>query len=325
MSLSPPTPSGVHKRSGLRQSLLSLMRRHKGFSLRGGSRAAGRFLRTQLWAWPIVAAVLLGVIGYAVNRAVDRTMKQQVASEVETIRDTGATGVRIWLGEQKINAQMAALGEGVLRLVRQLLGREQQSTDLEKDLLNAKEQAELGTYLAPRLKILGYYEYYVVSPSWRVVATSNLATLGKPVHSDRQRFYEKVFNHGASVRMPYRTPEQLPDANGVLKSGMPSMLVAAPIHDEEGKPVAVLALRLRPEEAFTALFRVGSSGKTGETYALDRNGTLLTQSRFDEDLKQIGLLADRPDEASVLTVELRDPGVNMEAGRGRRCGGLSNP
>src|SRR5262249_31008217 len=51
-------------------------------------------------------------------------------------------------------------------------------------------------------------------------------------------------------------------------------------------------------------------------------GLLLTQSRFDEDLKEIGLLADLPDSRSVLTVELRDPQANMMSGerpKGRRA------
>ena len=44
-------------------------------------------------------------------------------------------------------------------------------------------------------------------------------------------------------------------------------------------------------------------------------GVLLSQSRFDDELKQIGLLVDRPDSRSILNVEVRDPGVNMVAGQ----------
>ena len=37
----------------------------------------------------------------------------------------------------------------------------------------------------------------------------------------------------------------------------------------------------------------GSLWTIGETYAFDRNGLLLSQSRFDDDLKQLGLLVDQ--------------------------------
>jgi hypothetical protein len=307
--------SGPDKRTKARMSLGSLLGFRTGFSLRASSRAAGRFLRTQVWAWPICAAALLAAIAYWINSAVERTVRQQIAGEVKTICDAGATAARIWMKEQEVNARMAAVSEGVLPRVRRLLEREKQATHRDTELMQAKEQAELAAYLAPLLKILGYEYFYVVSPTWHVVATNNEAMVGKPVNSARKWFYEKVYREGPSMLLPYRSSERLPDANGDLRSGLPSMIVAAPIPGEDGKPIAVLGLRIRPEGAFTAIFQVGRSGKTGETYALDRTGRMLTQSRFDDDLKQIGLLADLPDSASVLTIELRDPGVNMAEGK----------
>ena len=92
------------------------------------------------------------------------------------------------------------------------------------------------------------------------------------------------------------------------------MFAGAPIRDAAGKPIAALGLRIRPEDQFTKILQVAQFGKSGETYAFDRTGLMLSQSRFDDELKQIGLLADQPDSKSILTVELRDPQVNMVAG-----------
>jgi len=36
-------------------------------------------------------------------------------------------------------------------------------------------------------------------------------------------------------------------------------------------------------------------GETGETYAFDRNGLMLSNSRFDEQLRSIGLISERED------------------------------
>ena len=63
---------------------------------------------------------------------------------------------------------------------------------------------------------------------------------------------------------------------------------------------------------------VARAGKSGETYAFDRDGLMLSNSRFDDDLKWVGLLADLPDSQSVLTIHVRDPGVNMSAGDARQ-------
>src|SRR5207248_242637 len=112
----------------------------------------------------------------------------------------------------------------------------------------------------------------------------------------------------------FRSTALLLDTKGELKAGLPTMFVAAAIPDERGKPLAVLGLRMRPEGEFTQILHTARFGDSGETYAFTESGLLLSQSRFDKDLKRLGLLADLPDAQSILTLEVRDPQVNMMAG-----------
>src|SRR5205085_1095509 len=65
---------------------------------------------------------------------------------------------------------------------------------------------------------------------------------------------------------------------------------------------------------FTQILQTARFGQSGETYALSDSGLLLSQSRFDSELKRLGLLADLADAQSILTVEARDPQVNMMEG-----------
>jgi serine/threonine protein kinase len=99
-----------------------------------------------------------------------------------------------------------------------------------------------------------------------------------------------------------------------LRANLPTMTITGPLRDDKGKVIAALGLRIRPEDQFTRILQVVRFGESGETYAYDKNGLLLSQSRFDEDLKQLGLLVDQKDTHSILTVEVRDPQVNMAEG-----------
>ncbi len=65
------------------------------------------------------------------------------------------------------------------------------------------------------------------------------------------------------------------------------------------------------------ILQVARNGATGETYAFNADGLMISESRFDDQLKQVGLLADLPGSQSVLTVELRAPGVDVTAGESR--------
>src|SRR5262245_3801339 len=66
--------------------------------------ATGRFLRQQLWAWPIVAAVVFGGAGFLVHRSVEEAMRQQRATDLNVMVDASVTALRVWMGEQKVNA-----------------------------------------------------------------------------------------------------------------------------------------------------------------------------------------------------------------------------
>ncbi|MDH5553447.1 MAG: ATP-binding protein, partial [Nitrosomonas sp.] len=63
---------------------------------------------------------------------------------------------------------------------------------------------------------------------------------------------------------------------------------------------------------FSRVIQLGRIGDSGETYAFNRNGKLLSESRFDDDLRNIGLIAS--DAKGILEIEIRDPGGNMVTG-----------
>ncbi len=84
-----------------------------------------------------------------------------------------------------------------------------------------------------------------------------------------------------------------------------------PVTSKAGVNQAALILVQRPEEEFTRVLSVARPGETGETFAFDPAGRLISGSRFDDQLKQIGLLTNAPGVSSPLNVELRDPGRDL--------------
>jgi tRNA A-37 threonylcarbamoyl transferase component Bud32 len=55
-------------------------------------------------------------------------------------------------------------------------------------------------------------------------------------------------------------------------------------------------------------------GETGDAYAFDSRGIMLTASRFDDDLKRLGLIPNSPDATTILKLQLLDPGVDLRSG-----------
>ena len=92
------------------------------------------------------------------------------------------------------------------------------------------------------------------------------------------------------------------------------MQVAAPIRDSSGKVLGALGLILDPEEEFTRILSVARPGDSGETYAFDRHGVLISRSRFEGELRRLALIDPEGRGGSALTLELREPGPEFHPG-----------
>jgi polar amino acid transport system substrate-binding protein len=86
-----------------------------------------------------------------------------------------------------------------------------------------------------------------------------------------------------------------------------------PIRDPGGQIIAVMTLRVDPSQDFSQLLSHSITHKTGETYAFSEHGEMLSESRFGDLLRRIGLIGD--DQQSALNVAIRDPGVNLVTGQ----------
>ena len=105
-----------------------------------------------------------------------------------------------------------------------------------------------------------------------------------------------------------------PTPNGMLRGDLQVMQVLAPIRNAAGDVAGVLAVVIRPEAEFTRVLSVARAGTSGETFAFDHEGRILSQSRFDAQLQQLGLVTNTPGASSALNLILRDPGGNLLKG-----------
>ncbi len=84
--------------------------------------------------------------------------------------------------------------------------------------------------------------------------------------------------------------------------------MVAPIRGADDEIIAAAAFGFPADGEFSGILSVARKGTSGETFAFDQNGLLLNESRFDDQLKQIGLLPDEATARSSLRIEVRDPG-----------------
>ncbi len=324
-----------------------------------------------LFGLPLLAAVLLVVIGNWSLRAVHGTIKAKLAADLKTTLDANVTALEIWVSNQERLAGLLANDPEIRSLALDVLaasaGREQDRFRLG----GLPQQAQFQRLLGEKVRAAGYGMAELVSTNLNVVAVSGRMTprLGAPVADTMTERYQALFASGKTVLItpfkagrprgpggpggpggfgrrpgggdfrgpppnegriaPERPPGDGPPPEGEGRFGPPPrgpggtnlfggprgqlnlMQVVAPVKNDAGIVVGALACIVRPEQEFTRVLSVARSGDTGETFAFDVSGLLISQSRFDDQLRSLGLLTNAPDTTSSLNLTLRDPGMDL--------------
>ena len=155
--------------------------------------------------------------------------------------------------------------------------------------------------------------FLIISPDMLNIASMHNSLIGKK--SDIAEYYpdlvKKAFQ-GMTVLIP-----PIPAGNRVLSgekdSGKSVMYLLTPVRKgKKEKPAALLAFYYDPLRDFSRIFQAGRVGETGETYAFDRGGRMLSSSRFTSELVKNGFL--KKGESSILNIKITDPGGNILKG-----------
>jgi len=261
--------------------------------------------------------LLLLPLAFVVWMALDKIEigeRTDLANHLQTVLETTQRGLQIWAAshKEKVNAWAES------RELRTAVSAQLRVKRIPQALSRSAALHNIRMILNPLTHQKNILGFSLLSPDGIQIASLVDKTLGQ---------YDTIGYHDPEVvaqalvgitviGLPFLafadidlTPYDIVAANNPL---MPS---AAPIRDEEGWVIAILVIFLNPLEDFTQVTQLGRLGSTGETYALDRSGRLVTESRFDTNLQTIGLLAEHASNPKgILSVELRDPGVNLLEG-----------
>ena len=274
----------------------------------------GVFLRKQIWIWPIVATILLGTIGLFVNQSISRAMRANMQSQLETLLSVETEMLLNWIHTNIANATATANNQAIRESIQTLI-EHQEATVGNVPATDVKElQRLLAKQLGPTLSSHDYAGYIVAGKSGNVIAAETEELIGREIIPEFEVLFQKALKGEASITPPFGSVVMLKDESGRLRSGVPTMLVCAPVRDTDFEIIGVLALRIRPELEFTRILQLGQLGNSGETYAFDKSGLMVSNSRFDEDLFLCGILPDLEGARSILNVQLRDPAGNMTEG-----------
>ncbi len=299
----------------------------------------GRF-KLPLWILPLAIAGLVALLGWWGNGQLRQTIEGQLTAQLTATLNANVTALGIWTTNQTRLATSLA-EDPVLRARANKIFQMPPPVRREFRSSPAPQLEEFVTDFKPRLAQLGYEVAQLVNTNFMIVANSLRAqSFGNLELSDAHtNKFAELFASGEPVIITPFKPELLiqrrggrpppggfrtndlrrvnrppPQGLGRPRRGdVTLMQVAAPVRDDAKAVVGALALIINPDNEFSRILSVARSGNSGETYAFDQTGLLISHSRFDVQLRQLGLL-DATNTSSALNLRLHDPGVDLTHG-----------
>ncbi len=259
-----------------------------------------------------IVFILMFVIiasSWGVLTRIKKEQKANIGKSLGTVLATSQVSIRNQLDAQKKASMIWAENDQVRRAIMELM-----SLPLDaKTLIESSAQKSLRAWLRPVFRTVGYRGFVIIGNDNINRASSRDDNVGDvSVFSRNGDFLDRVWSGETLISLPQTSDVPLKDVTGDLVDVTDAMFVASPIRSTGDDVIAILAFRLEPDENFSPIFERARFGKSGETYAFDRKGLMISVSRFDDTLKRIGLLKSKD---SDLNIELRDPGVNLVQGR----------
>ena len=255
---------------------------------------------------------MLAVIGLFLRNAVEHRLRDDTASRMQTILQADVAALRIWMQSQQKTVQSIAVDSTLVASTEKRTAIAATTGVSQLELLQSPALKSLRDQLTPFFEAGGYIGWIIVTPNQQIIASARNELVGVENSKDDHPYSQRALEGSTTVSPPRKSTVLLPDEHGELKVGVPTMFAWAPIRQSDGLVIAALGMRIPPQKEFNQILTIARSGQTGETYAVARNGLLVSSSRFDDDLKNIRLLPE--DESSMLNMRITDPGVNMVQG-----------
>ncbi len=286
----------------------------EGPSARVASRIRLSGMRRGSGDFPIlIGAVLLFAVAFSSwmgVRNIEERTRRDIRSALDTVLGTTYAAVAGWATDRQSDARHIADRSDVRTEIRALLAMPR-----DRDAISGSQPLErLRKIMHPYLVEDRDLGFFIVAPDGINIASARDRNLGEPnlLVELADDPFGAMLRGSSRMVLPIESRVPLPDARGALSETQAVMFVGVPVFEDDDSVMAVFLIRIDPSQRFTAITQLARTGETGDTYAFNREAVMVSEGRFESQLREIGLL--QHNQRSILSLVLRDPGGNLLEG-----------
>ncbi|HHT9117544.1 MAG TPA: cache domain-containing protein [Candidatus Hypogeohydataceae bacterium YC38] len=246
--------------------------------------------------WSIIPLLMLRFVVYPV---VQRAFEQTVIQNLEGVGHKQTDFVSSWMKERKNDAS--------------LLANDSRVRTFQNITTDSPEYPKLLTQLEYAKDIHGYKDIIVCNKEGNIWASTEKELKG--IYIAEFDYFQEALKGQTFVSKV--APSTFPILNefGEKEYGVPTLFVSAPIRDEDYNIQGVLALQVDLVALSNEIMRKVKLGETGETYLVDKDGLMITESKFVPTIRQMGLIKKR----TSLELKVVDPKTGKLTKAAQEC------
>lgn len=250
--------------------------------------------------------VLLGCVASWVSISEMRTyVEEDIGETLFSVMESTEDTLDIWLEDKFEEMTIYAEHPEVLAGIESLLDAYQAGRGLKTEPALQSLRSSLGPWIN-RIDAKGFFVFAPDGVSLASMRDENIGVI-TPLAHEADMFKTCLRGQREFIK-PFRADVELQNINGELTKGEPTMFLLVPIIDDQDSVAAIFALRLDPAGQLSKVVRTGRIGQTGDFFLFDRESRLITESRFNNQLREAGLLG--ADQRSALNIQLDAPEEN---------------
>ncbi len=254
----------------------------------------------------LASAAVLVALGYWTYQAVERSLKELRGATLSSQLDAQVKTLGLWIENHKIDIRRLARDEQVRAGVQALVAIAARSGASEAEYCASPLRRPLVEQVGAALEGKGAVAFNAIDRAGRIVASRFREYCGLAISPDTfGRQLEDVFRGETRFVRPYRDELRFVSPPAVQQLTRPVTWVETPVRDDQGRIIAALGFGEYADGQFAAILAAARPGASGEVYAFDEQGVMLSDSRFTQELVRREILP--PGVTAPLALELREP------------------
>jgi hypothetical protein len=247
---------------------------------------------------------VVGLVGAWTYFTVSSEVHRGVKATLEGMLVPNATALRLWLEHQTRVASLIAADPRVREDVVEILAVSRRAGGDAETLRKAPVQTRLREVLSPIVSLQQNAGYFVLDPGGLILARTVDERVGGRVSANIAETAARALAGKPAFLAPTLKQRFTPE---------PMAFVMVPVRDKGGTAVAVFSFRIDSDQ-MAAIVNASRPGLSGETYAVNADGLMVSPSRFEAEVGALGLLPPEANGSTVAALEVRDPGFPLKPG-----------